>query len=637
MAKAIATVGGVAVAPGVSRNGRLYTRQAIAGMVARVQARLESGNTVPLVDRDDPITGHVVTQLTHHAAEDDSTRIVGRVTEVTLDGQGRARFRAEIANTQAGRDIAALLDTTDGQPPFLRGVSGRMAWLDGARIERGPGGQRCETGDELDLLGLDYTHKPGITDAAVDTFAWTNGGTRTETSERVLIYESVEAVVAHHTEEATPPGGEQARETAAALRHLVIREAAHELVDGFCTTCPVTEAATPMGKRTSGLSGTGGPYADPGYQADKKQRYQLDTKAHAVSAWRFINQAKNAKAYTANQLKRIKGRIKAALKKFGVTPAAEGWVIEPALLVTETGAVTATPEVITEYWAGDSPGSFCLNACNGPINVSVSSYCLDPADLDVILRAAADAACKALAALDPDMDGDIDVPGADAEDTDGDAGETTGDTGSDDPVTETTTEPAPHPAAGDTTERTESAMPETTPAAETTATAAPMFTQADLDAAAARAVAAYDEARRARKAAKLATQPPAETAPPQAPVTETTSGQPAETLEDKVKRLSDEALARQFPQETEDEKIDRLVRENVEARAAQLVASGQIQPNRKGVVKGVEETAGALNEHGLPASWPDKPLHRFTPDELAQYAGPVMVGHVLGSRATQLA
>ena len=35
MAKPIATVGGIALAPGVSRNGRLYTRKAIAGLVAR--------------------------------------------------------------------------------------------------------------------------------------------------------------------------------------------------------------------------------------------------------------------------------------------------------------------------------------------------------------------------------------------------------------------------------------------------------------------------------------------------------------------------------------------------------------------------------------------------------------------------
>jgi hypothetical protein len=126
------------------------------------------------------------------------------------------------------------------------------------------------------------------------------------------------------------------------------------------------------------------------------------------------------------------------------------------------------------------------------------SYSIDPADLDVILRAAADAACKALAALDPDMDGDTDVPGADAEFTDGDVGGVPvgtltgayppGESAPSESADENgdTTDPAPDPAVGETTERTVSAMPESTPAAETTAAT---FTQADLEAAASAAAA----------------------------------------------------------------------------------------------------------------------------------------------------
>jgi hypothetical protein len=59
-------------------------------------------------------------------------------------------------------------------------------------------------------------------------------------------------------------------------------------------------------------------YADPGYQKDGKKRYPLDTKEHAKAAWSYINQAGNASAYSAEQLKSIKGRIRAACKKFGV-------------------------------------------------------------------------------------------------------------------------------------------------------------------------------------------------------------------------------------------------------------------------------------------------------------------------------
>lgn len=59
-------------------------------------------------------------------------------------------------------------------------------------------------------------------------------------------------------------------------------------------------------------------YADPGYQKDGKKRYPIDTKEHAKAAWSYINQAGNASSYSAEQLKAIKGRIKAACKKFGV-------------------------------------------------------------------------------------------------------------------------------------------------------------------------------------------------------------------------------------------------------------------------------------------------------------------------------
>lgn len=69
------------------------------------------------------------------------------------------------------------------------------------------------------------------------------------------------------------------------------------------------------------------PYADPGYldadgnQASKSgkpgvKRYPL-TSDKVMAAWSYINQAKNAGQYTAAQLAAIKGRIKAAMAKFG--------------------------------------------------------------------------------------------------------------------------------------------------------------------------------------------------------------------------------------------------------------------------------------------------------------------------------
>jgi HK97 family phage prohead protease len=71
----------------------------------------------------------------------------------------------------------------------------------------------------------------------------------------------------------------------------------------------VTDASKPYGDVQ---------YADPGYQKDGKKRYPLDTEAHCRAAWSYIHQAKNRTPYTAEQLKAIEGRIRAAGKKFGI-------------------------------------------------------------------------------------------------------------------------------------------------------------------------------------------------------------------------------------------------------------------------------------------------------------------------------
>jgi phage head maturation protease len=60
-------------------------------------------------------------------------------------------------------------------------------------------------------------------------------------------------------------------------------------------------------------------YADPGYQKDGKKRYPIDTADHCRAAWSYINQADNASKYSSEHLAAIKGRIKSAAKKFGIT------------------------------------------------------------------------------------------------------------------------------------------------------------------------------------------------------------------------------------------------------------------------------------------------------------------------------
>ncbi len=59
-------------------------------------------------------------------------------------------------------------------------------------------------------------------------------------------------------------------------------------------------------------------YADPGYQEDGQKRYPLDTEKHIRAAWAYINKAKNAAAYSAGQLSKIKTRIRQSMKKIGV-------------------------------------------------------------------------------------------------------------------------------------------------------------------------------------------------------------------------------------------------------------------------------------------------------------------------------
>lgn len=59
-------------------------------------------------------------------------------------------------------------------------------------------------------------------------------------------------------------------------------------------------------------------YADPGYQDDKKKRYPLDTERHVRAALSYIAQPANRKPYSAEQLKAIEGRIRAAAKRHGI-------------------------------------------------------------------------------------------------------------------------------------------------------------------------------------------------------------------------------------------------------------------------------------------------------------------------------
>lgn len=54
-------------------------------------------------------------------------------------------------------------------------------------------------------------------------------------------------------------------------------------------------------------------YADP-----SRYKYPINSKSRVLSAWRYINQKKNQKGYSAEEISQIKSRIKKAGKKYGL-------------------------------------------------------------------------------------------------------------------------------------------------------------------------------------------------------------------------------------------------------------------------------------------------------------------------------
>lgn len=472
----IATINGTMLVPGVSLNRRLYTPELIEKTVKRMKARIADPDGLPIVMR------------THHGAGDDSKLIVGRIADVSLGEGGAAKYKADLYDTNAGRDIAALATPNK---PALRSTSIHGYWL-GPVTTVDYDGQRVETADDLDIDAIDFTHTPGVTGAVLDLAP---AGAQESVAVRTPIQETVDATVTSAVNE--------------------IGEAIIEAKD----------PKKPYGDVQ---------YADPGYQKDGKKRYPLDTKAHIRAAWSYVNQADNAKEYTPKQLARIKAKIKAAMKKIGADVAKE----------TET---TRWGELREYYPDGpDGQAGFCVDAYNGPISLTVRAYSVDPSDLRSVAAAAMTAACDALQALDPDMDGDIDVGTGEAT-PDGEVPATeavhtqTSGTVTTTPVTEAqappaapaappapvpTTETSPaNPVEGSTNTNTEKepAVSEPTQAAETTAAPTRTLTDADVSAIGETIGAAFAAALKANTppapapvaaAPAPATAPATETAPP---------------------------------------------------------------------------------------------------------------------------
>jgi hypothetical protein len=359
----IGTLKGTFLAPGVSRNHRRYDRENIGHAVKRMNARLGSGQTIPM-------------HTSHKAhAEGDTRATAATVTKVYQDpDSGAARFEADILPTDAGRDIAAMAVPDKDGKAALKTVSIFGQWVgDVTKDDQGN-----ETAPDLDVTGIDFTHRPGVGSAQIDA------GKLGESLPAGTVTESVDDLDVSLEEERP------------SVLALLEAEIAHPMADGLCTACVDERALTP-----------GSNYADPGYQKDKVKRYPLDTKGHARSAWSYINKGGNAAKYSSAQLARIKSKIKAACKRFGIDVAKESVDLDETL-----GRLGAEFVDVIEAYASTSLD-------NGQGSISVSGYTDEPANLAKVATRIARAALAGLLALDPDNDGDIDIkPGDEADDDD---------------------------------------------------------------------------------------------------------------------------------------------------------------------------------------------------------------------------
>jgi hypothetical protein len=85
-----------------------------------------------------------------------------------------------------------------------------------------------------------------------------------------------------------------------------------------------------------------------GYPEDKSQyadpenyKYPIDTEAHAKAAWSYINKSENQSEYSASELASVKGKIKAACKKFGIDIAGDSGAERMERIESERDNLTA--------------------------------------------------------------------------------------------------------------------------------------------------------------------------------------------------------------------------------------------------------------------------------------------------------
>ena len=356
----VATIRGTLLKPGVSKNKRLYTSENIKSAAQSANSDLSAGKTLNMYTTHDA------------AAKDDPMALVGKFTKVWQEDDGSLKFEADVPNTTTGRDYANL---THGG--FQRTISIRGGWGSTPTIEDFDG-QKVLTAPTLRLGGADGTASPGVEGATIEgidfleSFVESDG--HFDPAVFLDITESVEVTLEPFTEEVS-------------FNIPSMDDIVERVLDAVSGVFEADDPKKPYGDVT---------YADPGYQADKKKRYPLDSEQHVKAAWSYINVASNASKYSSNQLARIKGKIKSAAKKYGISISE--WYDD------FVGGILESLEV-----AGISEMYASMTVSNGDGSVTTNGYANDGSDLLKVAHRIALAAIMGMYFIDPDQDGDIDT------------------------------------------------------------------------------------------------------------------------------------------------------------------------------------------------------------------------------------
>lgn len=364
---ALASISGVALAPGISRNRRLYTPELIAKAAKRMQERLADPNGLPIVMR------------THHDAGDDSAKIVGRITSVSVDNNKSLRYKADLYDTFHAREIANLVTP---QQPALRSVSIHGYWMgDTKQVQTDEG--LATTADDLEIDAIDFTASPGVDGAIIDgsSKATESGGIL-----RTPIREAMEASVTLLEE-----GSGWADISAKDVKEWHMKRGVQ--YEGDLEEYWVAEA-----------------------------KYSSDDMKSMVSKGQAMKNASGEPSYPIADISDLKKAIRAVGRGKAGHDAIRRHIIKRAKAL---GAMNLIPDNwsssgsnkeaavrlgdVTEYYGdmdGGSGAGFCIDAYAGPLSVTIRG-CVDPDTLRFATQRAATAAMNAVLLMDPDSDGDI--------------------------------------------------------------------------------------------------------------------------------------------------------------------------------------------------------------------------------------